>query len=66
MLYTVGRTPWTGDQPVSRPLPTHRTTRIQNKATQTITPRMEFEPTTEVFQRGKTNHALDRPVTVIG
>jgi hypothetical protein len=26
ILYTVGRTPWTGDQPVSRPLPTHRTT----------------------------------------
>jgi hypothetical protein len=23
-LYKVGRTPWTGDQPVSRPLPTHR------------------------------------------
>jgi hypothetical protein len=27
ILYTVGRTPWTGDQPVARPLPTHRTTR---------------------------------------
>jgi hypothetical protein len=25
-LYTVGRTPWTGDQHVARPLPTHRTT----------------------------------------
>jgi hypothetical protein len=24
--YTVGRTPWTGDQPVARPLPAHRTT----------------------------------------
>jgi hypothetical protein len=24
-LFTVGRTPWTGDQPVARPLPTHRT-----------------------------------------
>jgi hypothetical protein len=23
-LYTVGRTPWTGDQPVARPLPKHR------------------------------------------
>jgi hypothetical protein len=28
---TVDRTPWTGDQPVARPLPTHRTTRPQNK-----------------------------------
>jgi hypothetical protein len=25
MLYTVGRTPWTGDQPVTRPLLAHRT-----------------------------------------
>jgi hypothetical protein len=33
--YTIGRTPWTGDQPVARPLPTHRTTRKQNKRTQT-------------------------------
>jgi hypothetical protein len=24
ILYTVGRTPWTGDQPVARPLPAHR------------------------------------------
>jgi hypothetical protein len=33
ILYTVGRTPWTGDQPVPRPLPTHRTTQTQNKRT---------------------------------
>jgi hypothetical protein len=25
-LYRVGRSPWTGDQPVARPLPAHRTT----------------------------------------
>jgi hypothetical protein len=30
-LYTVGRTPWTSDQPVARPLPTHRTTQTYNK-----------------------------------
>jgi hypothetical protein len=30
ILYTVGRTPWTGDQHVTRPLPTHRTTQTQN------------------------------------
>jgi hypothetical protein len=34
-LYTVGRTPWMGDQPVSRSLPTHRTAQTQNKRTQT-------------------------------
>jgi hypothetical protein len=33
ILYTVGRTPWTRDQPVARPLPTHRTTQTQNKRT---------------------------------
>jgi hypothetical protein len=30
-FFTVGRTPWTGDQPVTRPLPAHRTTQTQNK-----------------------------------
>jgi hypothetical protein len=30
ILHTVGRTPWTGDQTVARPLPTHRTAKIQN------------------------------------
>jgi hypothetical protein len=25
ILYTVGRTPWTGDQHVARSLPTHKT-----------------------------------------
>jgi hypothetical protein len=29
ILYTVGGTPWTGNQPVARPLPTHRTTQTQ-------------------------------------
>jgi hypothetical protein len=24
IIYTVGRTPWMGDQPVAKPLPTHR------------------------------------------
>jgi hypothetical protein len=26
IVYTIGRIPWTGDQPVARPLPTHRIT----------------------------------------
>jgi hypothetical protein len=58
----VGPWPWTGDQPV----PTHRTSQIQNKRTQTSMPRVEFEPTTPAFERAKTVHALDRAVTVIG
>jgi hypothetical protein len=30
-FYTDGRTPWTGDQLIARPLPKHRTTQTQNK-----------------------------------
>jgi hypothetical protein len=56
ILYTVGRTPWTGDQPVSRPLPIHRTTQTQNKRT----------PMIPVFERMKTVHASDLSATVIG
>jgi hypothetical protein len=66
ILYTVGRTPWTGDQPVARPLPKHRTTQTQNKRTQTTIPRMGFEPTTIEFEQAKTGHTLDRAATVIG
>jgi hypothetical protein len=35
ILYTIGRIPWTGDQPVARPLLTHRTTQTQNERKQT-------------------------------
>jgi hypothetical protein len=31
IIFTDGRTPWTSDQLVARPLPTHRTTQTQNK-----------------------------------
>jgi hypothetical protein len=31
ILYTVGRTPWMGNQPVIRPLPTYRRTQTHNK-----------------------------------
>jgi hypothetical protein len=64
-LYTVGSANWTGDQPVARPLSTHRTTQTQNKRTQTSMPRVGFESTTIVFERAKTVQALDRAATVI-
>jgi hypothetical protein len=66
IFYTVGRTPLAGDQPVARPLPTHRTTQTQNKRTQTSMPRVVYEPTIPVFERAKTVHALGRAATVIG
>jgi hypothetical protein len=62
ILNTVGRTPWTGDQPVARLLPTHRT-ETQNKPTHTFMTRVGFEPTIPVFERAKTFHALDRAAT---
>jgi hypothetical protein len=60
ILYTVGRTPWAGDQPVARPLPTHTTARTHIHALS------GFEPTTPAFKQTKTVHALDPAATVIG
>jgi hypothetical protein len=65
-IYTVGRTPWTGDQPIARLLPTHRTTQTQNKRTQASMSRVGFKPTIPVFDRAKTVHALDPAAIVIG
>jgi hypothetical protein len=42
-LYTVGRIPWMGDQPVARPLPTHITIQTQNKRTQNRHPCLEWD-----------------------
>jgi hypothetical protein len=66
IFYTVGRIPWTGDHPVARPLPAHKTAQTQNKCTQTSMPQMGFEPPIPVFERAKTVHALDRAATVVG
>jgi hypothetical protein len=66
IFYTVGSTPWTEDQPVTRPLPAHRTAQTQDKRTQTYMPWEGFEPMIPVFERSKTVHALDRSTTVIG
>jgi hypothetical protein len=40
ILYTVGRTPWTGDQPFARPLPTDRITQV---------PPLGFESTSQCW-----------------
>jgi hypothetical protein len=65
IFYTVGRTPWTGDQPVTKPLPAHSTAQTQNKRTRTFMPQVGFEPIIPVFERAKTVHALDLAATVI-
>jgi hypothetical protein len=59
ILYTVGATPSTVDQPFTRPQPAHRTTQTQNKRIQTSMPRVGFEPTIPAFERTKTVHTLD-------
>jgi hypothetical protein len=66
ILYTVGRIPWMGDQPVAMPLSTHRTTQTQNKRTQISIPRVRFEPTIPAFKRAKTVHALHRAAILMG
>jgi hypothetical protein len=48
--HIVGRTPWKGDQPVPRPLPTCKATQTQNKRTETYMPRVGFEHTIPVFE----------------
>jgi hypothetical protein len=64
LIYTVSRTPWAGDQPIARPLPTHRATQTEYK--HTSMPRVGFEPMIPVFEQAKTVHALDCAATVIG
>jgi hypothetical protein len=66
ILHTFGRTPWTGDQPVTRVLPTHITIQTQNKCTLTSLPRVGFESTIPEFGRARTVHPLDRATTEIG
>jgi hypothetical protein len=61
-----GRTPWKGDQHVTRPLPTNRTAQTLNKRTQTSMPLVRFEPMTPLLERAKTVHDLGHMDTVIG
>jgi hypothetical protein len=59
-LYTVGRTAWTGDQSVARPLPTHRINAQRRPCL------VGYKPAIPVFERAKPLHTLDRAATVIG
>jgi hypothetical protein len=63
--YRVGRTPWTGDQTVARPPPTHRTAHTRNKLTQTSMSLVGFELNIPVLEQAKTIYALDRAATLI-
>jgi hypothetical protein len=56
--WTIGMTPWAGDQLVARLLLVYKH--------QTSMPWVEFEPTIPGSERAKTVHALDRSATVTG
>jgi hypothetical protein len=66
ILYTFGRTPWTGDQHVSRPLPTHRKHKRRINARNTdihaFSGIRTHDPSVRVRE---TVHALGRAVTAI-
>jgi hypothetical protein len=64
-LFTIGRTPWTSDQPVARPLPKHRRAQTQNKHmyTPSIHARSGIR-THDHSVRAKTVHALDLSANV--
>jgi hypothetical protein len=55
-----------GDQSVTRPLPTQKTTQIRNKHTQTSMFRVGLEPRTPAFQGVNTVHDLDGAATLLG
>jgi hypothetical protein len=60
-LILVGRTPWTGDQPVARPLPTHK-----HRIDATYMPWVGFESTILMFELAKIFNSLDLAATMIG
>jgi hypothetical protein len=53
-----------GDQPVVRPLPTHKTKQTQNKRTRTSMALVGFELMIPTFERAEKVHVLDRSATV--
>jgi hypothetical protein len=71
-LYTIGRTPWTSDRPIARPLPKYRTTQTEKRTRphmhthQTSMPYVGFESTITASERAKTVHAPERSATVPG
>jgi hypothetical protein len=64
-LYTVGRTPRTGDQPVARPLPAYRTAQTGNKGTEISMLQVGFEPRSQCLsvRRLASSHEYDYDTT---
>jgi hypothetical protein len=67
IVYRVGRTPWMGDQPFAKPLPTHTGLhKYRINAHRHPCLKWDQNPRSKIFERAKTVHALHRPATVIG
>jgi hypothetical protein len=64
IMYTIARTHWVGDQLAVRPLPTQDNANTEWTQTN-IMLRVGFEPTTPVFERAKTFHAVDPAAAVL-
>jgi hypothetical protein len=65
LIFTVGKTSSTGDQPVpSQGRYLHAGQQKQNKRTRTSMPQVGFEPTIPVFKWAKMVHVLDGAATV--
>jgi hypothetical protein len=64
ILHTVDTTPWTGDQPVVRPLSTQRSAQTQNKQID-IHASNGIRTKISVLERAMTVHALDGAANVI-
>jgi hypothetical protein len=63
IIYTISRSPWTVNQPVTEPLPTHMT--AQRRINTHRHPCVEWDSNARP-QRSKTVHALGRADAVIG
>jgi hypothetical protein len=65
ILQTVGRAPWTGDQPCLKAA-TYTGQDKHKKRGHISMPKIGFEPRTPVFEQTKTFYTSDRAVTVTG
>jgi hypothetical protein len=65
ILYAVHRTSWTGDQPVARSLPTHKTAQMQNKRTQRH-PCLQWDSNPRSQCSSGRRRSIDRAATMIG
>jgi hypothetical protein len=60
-LYTIGRTPWTSDRPVTRPLPKYRATQTQHRRARAHTHTHTHTHTKQPYPKWDSNPRSQRP-----